>query len=83
MRIKFEFSDSYELPDKAKELDGKIIWVNDFPGRLFNEDMIMALILGKKFKKKYESIIDNPSVACHRFDKDKYGYYQHVWLQQE
>lgn len=78
MRVKFEFR---EFPQECRELQHLQIWINKFPCRLHNGDMIMSEILGAE----YNAIIkdnrgDHPEVACFRFDVDNNGYYQNVWL---
>lgn len=78
MRIKFEFE---EYPDELKELAHKVIWVDNFPCRLQDGDIVMPKILGGEYEHIAEShYLDNPEVSCTRFDVDTNGYFQNVWL---
>ena len=78
MRIRFAF-DCYleDFPD----IHQFETWVDDFPCRLYNGDMIEDAILGEGYTKIVpKHTLYLPIVDSNQFDIDEKGIYQYVWL---
>lgn len=61
------------------DLIGKDVWIDNFPCRINDGDMIMFGVFGKEWGH-FTGIFDNPTVTCHSFDTDEHGIYQNVWM---
>lgn len=65
--------------DNANSSDETCVVIDDFPCRLFNDDMIWEdNIFDKDILDKLDG--DHPEVSCTCFDKDEKGIFQRVWL---
>lgn len=85
MRIFFEIDAEYKLYDEinAKEIQ---FFIYNFPCRVnisdfdcFRPKDLIPIEFHKNFNGEIE-FFDDFDVSCTRFDKDEYGFFQHVWL---
>jgi hypothetical protein len=88
MRILFKFAEDNEWDldlDKHPKLFEMEIWKDDISCTFVKGDMLLHEVFDSTKFKKYRNekkllIGDHPIVSCTRFERDKRGVYQVVWI---